>query len=88
MYWPDCWGEITSSPSHKQVQDDPYEWALEKEADWHAVSAAWAIADFFEVLKDQFQELCFLPTNPWQVVDVYTIYHAKYRRMIPMLQDN
>ena len=88
-YWPDCWGEITSSPfaSRALVYDDPYAWAPEKEADWRATSAAWAIADFFEVLKDQFRELHFIPTNPWQIVDVYTIYHDKDSGMTTMLQD-
>ncbi|KAK1675569.1 hypothetical protein BDP55DRAFT_694055 [Colletotrichum godetiae] len=73
IYWPDCPGEISNNPSygHMQIFDDPYEWALENEAEWRDIAARWTVKGFFEVLKDQFLNLKFIPAIPLYVIDVY-----------------
>lgn len=87
VYWPECWGEITSTAPREEVYDDPFAWAPEREADWRVSSAVWAIEDFFEVLKEQFRELRFVPVSPWQVLDVFTGYQRDDQGLVPMLQD-
>jgi hypothetical protein len=73
IYWYECPGEIVSNPSREQVQgEDPYGYAPDNEAEWRSDSACWAVEDFFEVLKDQFRQLMFLPTSSRRVIDVYT----------------
>ncbi|KAI1403244.1 hypothetical protein F4819DRAFT_237305 [Hypoxylon fuscum] len=87
VHWSDdCPGEIKLNPSREPVKDDPYEYAPENEADWRNDAPAWAIADFFELLKDQFRQLKFIPISPHTVTDVY-IQGRRSEGMIPMLQE-
>lgn len=37
------------------------------EADWRYSASAWAIPDFFEVLKDEFRSLNWVPVSPYTV---------------------
>jgi hypothetical protein len=89
IHWPDCPGSIRYEPSHERVLDDPFDYAgeNEEEADWRCDAPAWAIADFFELLKDQFRELSFIPTSPRTVLDADSIYGPDEEGLIPMLQD-
>lgn len=70
--WVACPGEIKYNTTREQIQDDPYDYADEEEAEWRGDSAAWAIPDFFALLKDQFRDLNAVPTGPRSVVDVWT----------------
>lgn len=45
-----------------EVDDIP-----EDEADWRSESVAWAIPDFFELLKDMFRQLFYIPISPRKV---------------------
>ncbi|KAF3479791.1 uncharacterized protein GIQ15_06767 [Arthroderma uncinatum] len=76
IYWPECPGDIQhdSDAPCERVWDDPYEYASMSEAEWRAEGAYWAIPDFFEILKDQFRRLLFVPTSTLTVVDVHH-YH-------------
>lgn len=87
VYWPECPGEIRYNPSREPVVDDPYDYADENEAEWRADAPAWAIADFFEILKDQFRQLCFIPISSRVVIDVYASLGADTGGMTAMLQD-
>ncbi|OBT49596.1 hypothetical protein VE04_10008 [Pseudogymnoascus sp. 24MN13] len=49
--------------------------------------AAWAIPDFFEVFKDQFRKLNFVPISPRLVMDDYTPATGDDDGMVPMVQD-
>jgi hypothetical protein len=60
-------------PVREEVVDDPYDYAPENEAEWRGECRAWAIADFFEILKDEFKKLNFVPLNPEVVKDVYAV---------------
>ncbi|PTB66621.1 hypothetical protein BBK36DRAFT_1168160 [Trichoderma citrinoviride] len=41
-------------------------------AKWRGECIAWAVSEFFEVLKDHFLQLQFILINYWLVVDAYT----------------
>jgi hypothetical protein len=68
------------------VEDDPYDWAPENEAEWRSDSATWAIADFFEILKDQFRELHYVPISGERVLDANSRFPPD-EGMIPALQE-
>ncbi|KAK4063450.1 uncharacterized protein Triagg1_9470 [Trichoderma aggressivum f. europaeum] len=73
VLWYECPGEIRHSPSRERVEDDPYDYEEdEAQAEWRGECTAWAVSGFFEMLKDQFRELQFIPLNHRVVVDVYT----------------
>lgn len=89
IHWPDCPGEIRYEPFREQVLEAPYQYAAEneEEADWQCDAPAWAISDFFEILKDQFRQLNFIPINRNTVQDIYTTYGPGLEGLMPMLQD-
>ncbi|KAL6795789.1 hypothetical protein GGI42DRAFT_332084 [Trichoderma sp. SZMC 28013] len=85
--WHECPGEVKHDPSREAIEDDAYDYEEDEEqAEWRGDSGAWSIPDFFEILKDQFRELQFIPKNPRLVVDVYTRYGRDCDGMIEMLQ--
>ncbi|PGG99157.1 hypothetical protein GX51_06416 [Blastomyces parvus] len=86
VYWVECPGAIRYSPTRALVEDDAYDYAPENEAEWRADAAAWAIADFFAVLKDQYRDLHFIPLNSRTVVDVYATLSHGSDGMVEMLQ--
>jgi len=63
IYWPDCPDGIRHNPSREPILDDPYdlEDMPEEESEWRAAGPAWAVVDFFELLKDQLRLLFFVP---------------------------
>jgi len=63
IYWSDCPDGIRYNPSREPILDFPYdsEYTPEEEEEWRAAGPAWAIVDFFELLKDQFRVLFFVP---------------------------
>ncbi|GAB1317775.1 Alpha beta hydrolase fold protein [Madurella fahalii] len=86
VYWPECPDGIKERPAREPIEDDPYDYAAENEADWRAEGPCWAVADFFEVLKDQFRWLCFVPRSQYHVCEVYGRVHPMFEGMIPMMQ--
>jgi hypothetical protein len=58
----------------------------EEEADWRRDADAWAIADVFEVLKDQFRQLHWLPISCYVVRSAEDELHHE-KGMMSMLQD-
>ncbi|KAI0385604.1 hypothetical protein F5Y04DRAFT_246250 [Hypomontagnella monticulosa] len=87
VHWSECPGEIKDDPPREPVEDDPYDYAPENEADWRNDAPAWAIADFFELLKDQFRELNFIPISPYTVISAFVERDGRSEGMIPMLQN-
>jgi hypothetical protein len=71
VHWPNCPGPIRLSP--KMIHQDPIEYAPENEEEWRC-ETAWAIPDFFEVLKDELRKLNSIPSNTHEVIDVYSNY--------------
>lgn len=73
VHWFECPGEVQAGTSREQVLDDAYDvWGDdEEEADWRGSSGTWAIGDFFEVLKEHFMNLTFVPITQRHVLHVY-----------------
>jgi hypothetical protein len=75
IYWYECHGEIKSL-EFSEIEGDSYDWGddgliPEDQLDWRANSGVWAIEMFFEMLKDHFQKLNFVPTSPHEVGDMW-----------------
>jgi hypothetical protein len=87
IYWPECIDEIRHSSLQECVMDDLGDWAPENEADWRGDAAAWTIQSFFEVLKDQFRALNFIPISEYVVLDVHTLLPAAIKGLREMVQD-
>jgi hypothetical protein len=68
VYWYTCPFWISFQPTRERIQDDPFEYAPEDQSDWRN-EPAWAIADFFEMLKDSFRRLSSIPLSPTLVLD-------------------
>ena len=49
IYWFYCPGSIGDHPSIDPIDDDPYDWATDKDASWRNDSMAWSVPDFFKV---------------------------------------
>ena len=66
VYWYQCPSDIERDAAHEQIFDDPYdradegEWSQE-EAEWRGDSRCWPVKDFFELLKDLFRKLYWIP---------------------------
>jgi hypothetical protein len=66
IYWPECVDTIRyNPPSREPILDDPWdsEYTPEEEGIWRAAGLAWPVVDFFELLKDQFRRLFFVPLS-------------------------
>ncbi len=90
VHWYQCDGNVRFNPSRETVQDDVYDYwtedISEKEAEWRGDSTAWAVADFFEILKDQFRKLNYVPISPRSVLDVHTHYGHGTHGLVSLLQ--
>ena len=84
--WTECPTEVQMNPSREQIEDYAYEYAPPNEADTWRSESSWAITDFFELLKDHFRELRFIPRGSREVFDVYTTYVPELEGMLEMLQ--
>lgn len=69
MHWQECPEEILKEYSESsgipyEFDDDPDE----KEVEWREDASSWTIPEFFEVLKDQFKKLNWIPISPRTVL--------------------
>jgi hypothetical protein len=60
----DADGDADSNADSDVDSDDELEWG-----------PCWPVSDFFEMLKNQFRDLNFVPKNNHQIVDVWTTTH-------------
>ncbi|KAJ4345085.1 hypothetical protein N0V95_005932 [Ascochyta clinopodiicola] len=84
-YWPECPDEITNETGQEQVQDNSDVWASKEEIDWRCEATAWTIPDFFAMLREQFEQLRFIPVNSKQVIYLWS-GHSVNGEMETMLQ--
>jgi hypothetical protein len=80
VYWYECRSDIRRNPSREPIQGEAYDDAPDDEIDWRLDSVAWAIPDFFELLKDQFRQLNYVPISPRKV------FYASTMEGMPMVQ--
>ncbi|KAL2020518.1 hypothetical protein VTK56DRAFT_8318 [Thermocarpiscus australiensis] len=78
---------IRYNPTRKPILDDLYNYApSEGKAEWRA-NPAWAVADFFELLKDHFRQLRTVPVSPSTVYDLENFHlHPKVAGAMPLVQ--
>ncbi|KAI0017891.1 hypothetical protein F4780DRAFT_566146 [Xylariomycetidae sp. FL0641] len=76
VHWHECDGRIRHNldgdPNWVMPAtdlDDPFDWAPEAEAEWRAEHPAWAVADFFGILRDQFRTLKYVPVSARRVLE-------------------
>ncbi|CAG8961708.1 hypothetical protein HYFRA_00006248 [Hymenoscyphus fraxineus] len=92
IHWPESDGGGThrhnfdEDPSFIEPVYDVDEHVPEEEIEWRNESPAWAITDFFELLKLQYRNLKWIPINSRQVIDIDAHYETSEDGMIPMLQ--
>ncbi|KAJ8121378.1 hypothetical protein ONZ43_g2152 [Nemania bipapillata] len=88
IHWSDCPGQIKDNPVIEPVdlEDDSSEDRY-REDDWRSDAPAWAIPDFFELLKEQFRQLVFIPISPYTVTSVFVQRSQELEGMVPMLQE-
>ncbi|KAK4125680.1 hypothetical protein N657DRAFT_642419 [Parathielavia appendiculata] len=70
VYWYECHSDIQESPPREPVMGQEYDGFDDipgDEADWRSGSVAWAIPDFFELFKDLFRQLFYIPVSPRKV---------------------
>ncbi|KAK4044654.1 hypothetical protein C8A01DRAFT_31150 [Parachaetomium inaequale] len=87
VYWLSCPGRIRWGPTltRERILDDAYDYAAEEEADWRA-EPVWAVADFFELLKDQFRRLWAIPMSPSVVYDFDMRLRDQVKDALPLVQ--
>lgn len=91
IHWEECsspW-ELEMDGYGKTVDYEPdsEDDVPEEEADWRHSAPAWAIPDFFEVLKDQFRTLHWIPISPQTVRIAKNSEPLGSTGMSPMLQN-
>jgi hypothetical protein len=67
------------------IDHDFWDLGPENERDWRCTGPAYAIADFFEVLKQRYRDLKYLPMNAWRVEEWSDTYEDGHYR--PVLRD-
>jgi hypothetical protein len=86
VHWYECPSEIYGTATQEQALGDPDDYAPEEEVAWRAECASWAVKDFFQVLKDLYRDLKFVPISSTQVIDVYATLAPGSDGMIDALQ--
>jgi hypothetical protein len=85
VHWRDCPHEWRYNQAREQITDDPDDYAPEEE--WRGDAPAWAIADFFEVLKDHLRTLNFVPISSRNVLYAYSRNPEMDESVVPMVKE-
>lgn len=83
--WVDPPTRIHRRPSREPIFEDIYD-DVPNDNDWHNNLVSWPIADFFEILKDQFRVLSYLPINERILLEAQTVFLPEDEGVIGMLQ--
>ncbi|KAH8901475.1 hypothetical protein GQ53DRAFT_851228 [Thozetella sp. PMI_491] len=87
VHWDNCPEEIENDPPQEVVDYEPDDDVPDDEADWRYSATAWSIPDFFEVLKEQFCRLHWVPISSHSVWSASWSEGPEDEGMVPMLQD-
>jgi hypothetical protein len=85
VHWRACPHEWRYNQAREQITDDPDDYAPEEE--WRGDAPAWAIADFFEVLKDHLRTLNFVPISSRNVLYAYSRNPEMDESVVPMVKE-
>lgn len=75
IHWVQCDHYLMHHSSRAPIREDAYDYAPAREAETFRDAGTWAIPDFFQVLKEQYQKLTFLPQSSTRVLDVKAAEH-------------
>ncbi|KAL6712342.1 hypothetical protein ACN47E_000219 [Coniothyrium glycines] len=86
--WYKCPAPLADNSSCEQIEDDPYDYCdNEQEAEWRAECGEWSVPDFFEELKNQFEQLNFVPLSARKVEHVWKSGPEDHKDMLAGVQD-
>jgi hypothetical protein len=85
IYWAPCPDRMRYEPTREPILDNAYDYAPDGERQWRR-EPAWAVVDFFELLKDQFRQLYSVPLTPKYVGDMDDEFSAKVEGALPLVQ--
>ncbi|KAJ4987061.1 hypothetical protein SVAN01_07477 [Stagonosporopsis vannaccii] len=85
IHWRSCPHEWRYHQVRDQITDRPDKYAPKEE--WRGDAPAWAVGDFFEVLKERFRCLDFVPINNRNVLYAYNRNPMLDQGVVPMVQN-
>lgn len=68
------------------MSDDSYDYAAEEEAEWRS-APAWSVNGFFEMLKDQYRSLEFVPIDSRTVYDRHTRFRPESQELLSAVSE-
>lgn len=89
IFWIGGYTRVKDTACREPIIDyDPYEDGTpENEVAWRGDATAWAVEDFFEVLKGSFRKFMFVPNPSGEVFeDGVDVFHGDRPDMVPTLQ--
>jgi len=87
IHWEDCPHKIERGYYQESVEYGSDEDVPEEEADWRHGAMAWAIPDFFEIFKDEFRKLNWIPISHHTVWNASDPEGPGEAGMVPMLRE-
>ncbi|KAF9879527.1 hypothetical protein CkaCkLH20_03070 [Colletotrichum karsti] len=87
IHWEDCISSIERAHYGESVDYEPDDDVPEEEANWRYSARAWAIPDFFEILKQQFRTLDWIPISHHTVLSASDSEGTDEGGMVAMVQD-
>jgi hypothetical protein len=87
IHWHECPFEDRYGSTREPILEDAEEWTPENEHEWRMDGEVWAVADFFEVLKENFCTLRFIPLSPTKVIFARHVYRISDYGYISMVQE-
>lgn len=69
------------------VTADDADWAPDNEQVWRQNMPGWSVKDFFELAKNQYRKLKFIPSSPRRVTQLFDGCGEEQRRFATMLQN-
>lgn len=73
VFWDSAPGEVTDTAAREPIVEDFFDCTPENEHGWRC-NKAWAIADFFEVLKNRYRILKYLPLHEYRIEEWFDQY--------------
>ncbi|KAK4118799.1 hypothetical protein N657DRAFT_650884 [Parathielavia appendiculata] len=81
IYWLACPDSIRYEPTREPILYDAFDYyAPEGEAEWRS-EPAWAVVNFFELLKDQFRLLCTWCRSALRFCSTWTRSQPRFKRL-------
>ncbi|KAG9952244.1 hypothetical protein KCU85_g2152, partial [Aureobasidium melanogenum] len=73
VFWDGAPGEVADTAAREPIVGDFFDCTPENEHGWRC-NKAWAIADFFEVLKNRYRILKYLPLHEYRIEEWFDQY--------------